>query len=156
MRRIGSLVVGFLLTGCYSMEPVGGSAAPQPGTELAWDINDAGRVALGGTMGPEIAQVEGRLVEKDNTEYVVAVSVVHLLRGGEQTWRGEHVRIKQEYVTSMYEKRFSKVRSIAAGAVTVAVVALVATRSSLIGLGSAEPGKTPSDTGQSVRRPVRR
>ena len=138
------------------MEPVGGTA-PQPGTELAWDINDAGRVALGGTMGPEIAQVEGRLVQKDNTEYLVAVSTVHLLRGGDQVWRGEQVRIKQEYVTSMYEKRFSKTRSIAAGAITVAVVALVATRSSLLGLGSGlEPAKTPPDTGQSVRRPVRR
>ena len=122
---------------------------------MAWDINDAGRVALGGQMGPEISRIEGRLVQKDNTDYVVAVSVVNLLRGGEQTWRGEQVRIKQEFVSAMYEKRFSRGRSIAAGAVAAGVIALVVTKGSLLGLGGLDPLPGPSDTAFSVRRPAR-
>ena len=57
---------------------------PELGREIAMDMNDAGRLAVGTSMGQEIAQVEGRLVSKDSGEYTVAVSMVHLLRGGEQ------------------------------------------------------------------------
>ena len=106
-------------------------------------------------MGPEISRIEGRLVQKDNTDYVVAVSVVNLLRGGEQTWRGEQVRIRQEYVSGLYEKKFSKGRSIAAGAVAVGVIAVLISKGSLLGLGGLDPRPGPSDTAFSVRRPVR-
>jgi hypothetical protein len=142
-----------VLAGCYAYEPA--RTTPNPGVQLAWEINDAGRVALGGAMGPEISRVEGRLIQKDNTEYVVAVSSVQLLRGGEQTWRGEQVRIKQDYVSAMYERKLSKGRSIAAAAITAGVVALVATKSSLLGLGGLDPLPGPSDTASAGRRPVR-
>jgi hypothetical protein len=35
---------------------------PAVGEKVAFDVNDAGRVALGGSLGPEIAQIEGRVV----------------------------------------------------------------------------------------------
>src|SRR5207248_394092 len=58
-RRITcSAAFGVALGGCYSYRPAGG-VPPQIGTRVAFDVNDAGRMALGGTMGPEIAQVEG-------------------------------------------------------------------------------------------------
>ena len=79
-------------------------------------LTDAGRTALGGSMGPEIIQIEGKLLSTDNSEYVVGVSLVRLLRGGEQVWRGETVRIKTEYVSSLYERRLSASRSLALGA----------------------------------------
>lgn len=140
-----------LLAGCYTLEPARGPA-PELGTVIGLDINDAGRSALGGSMGPEIGQIEGRLVGKDSSEYVVAVTALHLLRGGEQVWHGENVRVKSEYVTSLYERRFSPARSAALAAAGVGAVALIATRS-LIGLGKSDPGKTPGDTAQSQRRP---
>ena len=118
---------------------------------MAFDINDAGRLALGGTMGPEIAQVEGRLVERGTADYLVKVTAVHLLRGGEQTWSGESIRIKSEYVTSVYEKKFSAGRSVALGAVGVGIAAAIAGRS-ILGGGQADPGKTPPDTGHTTRR----
>jgi hypothetical protein len=103
--------------------------------QIAVDVNDAGRVALGGTMGPEIAQIEGTLVQRDSSEMVVAVSVVHLLRGGEQEWRGEKVRIKPAYVSTAYERQFSRGRTIAVSAAALGAVALLATRS-ILGAGS--------------------
>lgn len=143
--------MGLALVGCYTLRPTGG-AIPSAGTEVAFDVNDAGRVALGGAMGPEIAQVQGRLLSKDNGDYVVAVSSVRYLRGGEQTWSGEPVHIKSEYVGTTYERRFSKGRTIALSAVAIGgFTAFIVTRK-LIGSGE-EPPITPIDTGHTYRGP---
>lgn len=126
---------------------------PQPGTEVGLDINDVGRVALGGAMGPAIRQVEGRLVSKDTSEYLIAVTAVHLLDGGDQAWRGETVHIKTEYVSSLYQRRFSVGRTVALGAVGVGAIAILGTRS-LTGLGSVDRGDTISgDTAHTQRIP---
>lgn len=143
-----------LLVGCYTFEPVQGPS-PAVGSEIAFDINDAGRVALGGSMGPEITQVEGRLVEKGPADYLVAVSAVHLMRGGEQVWSKEPVRIKSEYVSSVYAKKFSTARTVALSAVGVGIIAAIAGKS-LTGAGMADLGKQPSDTGTGHTTRVRR
>src|SRR4051794_14171659 len=102
--------IGLLTTSCYSLEP-SAALVPVPGTRLAFSINDVGRVALGGSMGPELRRVEGNLQSKDGDDYVVNVTGVELLQGGYQTWAGETVRIKSSYVSAIYEKRFSKART---------------------------------------------
>ena len=156
MLRLGSVVLaGALMAGCYTLEPAMG-VVPRVGSVVALDVNDLGRVALGGSMGPEIAQIEGPLVEKTPTEYVVAVKVVRLLRGGEQTWAGEQVHLKTEFVTSVSERRFSAGRSavFAAGAVGVAVAGILAGRH-VIGSGTGDTPVFPGDTAHSVRRPAR-
>ena len=118
---------------------------------MAFDVTDAGRVALGGSMGPEIAQIEGRLIEKGSADYLVAVSAVHLLRGGDQVWSGEPVRIKSEYVGSVYERKFSKGKSIALGVVGVGLAAIIASQS-IHGAGLADTPKGPPDTSSATRR----
>ncbi len=151
IRLAGFLVLSALVSGCYSLQPAAG-IPPEIGDDLAFDITDVGRVALGGTMGPEIAQVEGRLVSRENAEFLVAVTSIHTLRGGDQVWKGERVRIKSEYVGSTYQRHFSKGRTLTLGAVGVAAVALIVTRS-LVGSGSdGDPGKVPPD-GTSIRVP---
>ncbi len=105
-------------------------------------------------MGPEIDQIEGRLVQRDTDEYLVAVSAVHLLRGGEQIWTGEQVRIKSSYVSKTYEREFSTSRTVVLSAVGVAVVALFVTRS-LIGNGSIS-NSDPIDTSHTLRVPIAR
>ena len=151
LARIGRFVCAVALVGCYTLQPTGG-AVPEVGKVIGLDINDAGRVALGGAMGPSIGQIEGRLVQKDNSEYVVAVTAVHLLRGGDQVWRGEAVHIKSEFVSSVYERRFSKSRSAVLAAVGAGAIAIIATRS-LVGLGDQDPGKQPGDSSHTQRRP---
>src|SRR5687767_3062524 len=119
MARAAILVVGALgLVGCYTLRPTRG-ATPQIGEIVAFDVNDNGRAALGGSMGPEIGQIEGRLLQKDTAQYLVAVSAVRLIRGGEQTWGGEAVRIKSEYVTTSYTRHFSRGRTLALSALGV-------------------------------------
>lgn len=141
-----------LVVGCYTLKPTGG-AVPAAGTEIGLDINDAGRVALGGSMGPAIRQVEGRLVSKDTDEYVIAVTALHLLNGGDQVWEGETAHIKTGYVSSVYQRRLSVGRTVALGAVGVGAIAILATRS-LAGLGSIDRSETgPGDTSHTQRIP---
>jgi hypothetical protein len=142
----GFTAVGVLLMGCYTLQPISG-AMPATGTQVALDVNDAGRVALGGTMGPEIAQIQGRLIDKNDEDYLIAVSAIRLLRGGEHVWSGEQVRVKSEYVGSVYERRFSRERSIALGATVIGGFAAFLVTRSLIGSGSDEE-RPCCDTGQ--------
>ncbi len=153
-RRFQLCLIGtsVLVVGCYTLQPTT-TTAPQPGSIIGLDINDAGRVALGGSMGPAILQIEGRLVERNSTEYVVGVQTVRLLQGGEQTWHGEVVHIRSDYVSTLYERHFSAARSAALAAVGVGAIAAIATRS-LIGLGTGDQsGKQPGDTAHTQRRP---
>jgi len=116
--------IGVTTEGCYTLQPTS-VAVPAPGTRLAFAINDVGRVALGGSMGPELRQVEGNLQSKDGDDYVVKVAGVELLQGGFQSWAGETVRISSKYVSAVYEKKFSPGKTgIAVGGVAVAVALL--------------------------------
>ena len=145
--------IGVLLVGCYTLQPAGG-IAPQIGSEIAFDVNDRGRVALGGSMGPEIGQIEGRLVSADSAEYLVAVNAVRFLRGGEQVWRGENVRIRTEHVSTMYTRKFSRGRTMALGALGVGAAVLLGSQGILVPFPGGDNPKAPGDTANSVRIPL--
>jgi hypothetical protein len=147
----GFLMLGSAVVGCYTLQPTTG-ATPGVGENVAFDVNDAGRVALGGSLGPEISQIEGRVLGHENGEYVLAVSNIKLLKGGDQVWTGEHVRIKSDYVATTYERKFSRPRTIAVSAVGVGLFAYVLSRS--IKGGGGEPDKVPGDSAQSQLIPI--
>src|SRR3954467_169693 len=106
-------VIGFLTMSCYNLQPLP-VAVPEPGTRVAFAINDVGRVALGGAMGPELRRVEGSFQSKEGEDYLVNVSGVELLQGGYQAWAGESVRINSSYVSAVYKKTFSKSKTVLA------------------------------------------
>ena len=151
-RFVGFASTVTLLAGCYTLQPARGTV-PDVGTRMAVDVNDAGRMALGGSMGPEISQIEGQLLGKEDGNYVVAVSAIKLLRGGEQGWSGEKVQIKSEYVSSFYQRRFSMGRTLALGAVGASAVAYLVTRSLKT---NPEPSNTPTpgDSAHTTRIPL--
>lgn len=136
-------VFALLITGCYTLEPMV-TAQPATGSKVALSINDAGRVALGGQMGPAVLRVHGRLVSHDTEEYDLAVTGVDLLAGGFQTWQGERVRISDDHVSALLERRFSKAKTIALGAAAIGAVALVGRGAFLPGFLDPEP--TPDDS----------
>ncbi len=153
MRRSAVLtVLGLALMGCYTLKPVSG-VEPKPGSKLAFDVNDAGRVALGGSMGPEISQVEGVLLEKDAQGYLLSVSNVRLLRGGEQVWSGEKVRLANQYLGTAYERRFSVGRSVGLGVVGIGGFAAILATTSLLGIGQDPSPGTPDTVNQRLGRP---
>jgi hypothetical protein len=131
VKKVASVIASLCLTvlaGCYTLQPAR-TAVPQQGTRVAFDVNDAGRLALGGSMGPEIDQVEGNLLETDGDAYLLSVTAVRLLRGGEQRWAGEAVRIKREYINNTYVRQFSPGRTIVVSAAGVAAIAAIVTAS---------------------------
>ena len=155
VRRLVWVCTAVCLVGCYTLEPTR-RQSPEPGSTIALDISDQGRIALGGLVGPELAQIEGRFVSMESGEYVIHVTGVRYLRGGEQGWRGETVRIKPEYVTSRYERKFSTVRTATLVGIAAGAVALVVAKG-LTGFTQGDRGSTPGDTSQTVRlpRPIR-
>ncbi len=157
MRRLSGVGMAAIMawsSGCYSLERVNGSS-PVPGTRIALDVNDAGRVALGGSMGPEIDRVEGRLIERSNGEYLLGVTSVSLLRGGGvQTWKGEQVVVKPEFVSTVYERRLDKARTGLFAAAVVGGVIAIASQSLLT--SGTEDIASPVDTVHTNRRPALR
>jgi hypothetical protein len=148
-RFLAALVTVALLVGCYTLRPVR-EGQPEIGSRIAFDLNDAGRVALGPTIGQEIGQIEGRLLAAENGEYLLAVTAVRSLRGGEQVWSGEQVRVKREHVGPPHERRFDTARSVAVGGTVVGGFAAFLIGRALIGGGS--EGRTPpTDTGVAHR-----
>ncbi|MEO5567180.1 MAG: hypothetical protein ABIR92_01725 [Gemmatimonadaceae bacterium] len=144
--------VSCLGAGCYKLQPAAG-IVPESGTKVAFDINDAGRAALGGSMGPELLQVSGTLIDKQGTDYVVAVSGVKLLRGGHQAWNGETVRINSDHVSTLYNRHFSTTRTLLLAGVAVGAAALLSGKA--LPRGSVDPDPEPIDTAVSRRgRPV--
>jgi len=151
-RLLCCIAVLEVLTGCYILQPVTG-AGPEPGALMALEINDQGRLALGGQMGPEIQHIEGRLMAKEGDSYLVSVKSVRLIRGGDQIWGGEQVSIRKEFVSQTYERQFSKSRTVALSAVFVTGVFLVIKGLDLFGLGKEAPDSSTDSVGASWRRP---
>jgi hypothetical protein len=150
MRGFLALAAGLLLLGCYTLQPSRGTP-PAIGTQVAFDVNDAGRAALGPSMGGEIVQIEGRLLESREGEYLLAVTAVRTIRGGEQVWSGEQVRIKSEYVGQPYVRRFDATRSVAVGGTVVGGFAAFLVGRALSGAGSGDRGRERPDTAQANR-----
>ena len=152
MRRAAAVIamVG-MVTGCYATHPVAGTAVPV-GNVVILTVTDQGRAALAEQLGPSIEGVEGRLVARDSASYTLSMQAVRLLRGGEQVWTGERVRIRSEHVALVSEKKFSRSRTALVSAATIAVIVGVA-KGGLAGLLQGEEGKTPSDSAISVRIP---
>jgi hypothetical protein len=121
------------------------ATAPAAGQEVAFDLTDVGRVALGGTMGPAIARIEGRLVRHDSSDYLVSVKAVDFISGSTQVWSGEPVHLKPEYIANTFERRLSKSRTLTAVAVGVGAVALIVT-TSLVAGGTGDTRQPPTDT----------
>jgi hypothetical protein len=151
---LGAAAVMFGQLACYTLKPVQGGVIPTIGSRIAVDINDQGRVALGGLMGPEIRQIEGRLVRNETAEIEVAVSMVRMLRGGEQTWTDEKVRVSKEHISMYYEKELSRGRTVAASAAGVGLIVIFLGKG-IAGFVSGDEDASPPDTSNSVRRPVR-
>lgn len=154
MPRWSLFPVVVVLAGCFSLRPAGPTI--REGSRVAFDLNDAGRVAMTERIGPEILQLEGRVVAAENGGYTLSVKTVRFLRGAEQVWVGERVRISTEHVSSAWERRFSPGRTAAMAGITVAAVAaFFITREFVLG-GDEPSGNGPDPDGNAFIWPPAR
>jgi len=112
-------------SGCYTyaVKPV--SDVSQNATVTA-DINDAGRVALGQRVGPEVMRVEGKVVERSDTSVRLLVSEVTYLNGSTQEWQGQEVGLRAQDMKSVTQRSFSRSRTaLFIGVVAIGVVATI-------------------------------
>ncbi len=156
-RSWKSAVLGVSLStvACYSTRVL--ETAPQPGTTVVLDLNDRARVALGDRIGPSAARVTGLVdTSPTDTAYLVRISSVRYLNGQTNQWAGEPVPFSKNYISQVSLQQHSRGRTIALGVGIAAALALVISRTSL--LGSATDGSRPDPgggTGTSLRIPAR-
>jgi hypothetical protein len=135
-RCLSLSLASLLLAGCYTYTPL--HTIPEPGVQVALDLNDRGRVAMADSIGPEIARVEGTLVSKTDSLWVLRMNGTEGIRGGHVKWSGEQIGFRPDHVRSISERKFSKQRTaLVAGSAAAAVVAFVASRD-LFGFGGGD------------------
>jgi hypothetical protein len=137
-------------TGCYTYTPLARTAGG--GAQVAFDLNDRGRVGVEELLGPSVARVEGAVVRGSESEYVLAVREVRTLDGNSSKWAGEQVVLRREFVRDGYERRFSRGRTWAAvGGSVLAIGAFILSRS-LGGTGAEDPDTKPKPPIEPARR----
>ena len=146
-RRLRPLLLLLALPACYAYATP--ARDPDPGMRVALDINDAGRVALAGGVGPGAERVEGRLVSRSDSLLRLRVTGVRYREGTTARWNGEELAVRAEHVTSTRERRLSRGRTLAfaaAGAAAILVLALT-TNFDIFGLPFGGDGDGPGGGG---------
>jgi hypothetical protein len=114
---------------------------------VAYTVTDRGRVALADQVGPGVARVEGTVLQKTGSGYVLAMSRVRTIDGSMSRWAGERVTIEQDHVANSYERKFSKQRTaVAIGATIVGATVFIITRNLIatgLPFGPGDDGRTP-------------
>jgi hypothetical protein len=123
VRRSTAVAVGVmhLCTACYAYTPV--QTTPAPGTQIALEVTDQGRVALTDKIGPGIVRLEGTLAGVEGGELLVDADAVRQVRGYITDLGGVRVRLPQQYITRMDERRFSRRKTLLVAGSIVGVVA---------------------------------
>ena len=132
-----------LTSACFAYTPV--QTTPQPGTQVALEVTDEGRVALAEKVGPGVVRLEGTLAGVEGDELLVDASAVRQVRGYISDLGGVRVRLPQRYVTRMDERRLSRSRTlmVMGGAVAIVVGFFAAKISGRSTPGDKDPGGGP-------------
>ena len=143
--RLRVLVAAGLVAsgGCYVNRPL--ATAPDAGTNVLLELNDRGRIALADSVGEAASQIEGALVSRRDSVFVVRVRSVEYLDGRRQRWTGEPLTVREEHLRDVHARRMSRGRTaLMAGVVSSSVIAFILTRD-LFGLGGG--GRDPGGGG---------
>ena len=151
-RAVALLLMGSLTIGCFSSQPIVSNPLPA-GTQVVLQLTDAGRVAMSDAIGPSVDAVEGRLVSRDSAEWTLAVSMLQMLRGGQQVWSGERLTIRSEHVAVASERRFSRSRTAIVSAVVAGVIIAAVKGGLAAGNPHGDDTKIPPDSAATTRIP---
>jgi hypothetical protein len=128
VRFAAPALAAVLLAGCYVYVPPA-SPEPAPGTPVALELNDRGRLGLTPTLGPGVDRVAGTLVGRTDSAYTLRVSDVTTIRGERTRWTGERYEVPAAYVGMVRERKLARSRTmLVAGAALAAVGTFVLTR----------------------------
>lgn len=138
----GVASAAFLMSGCYGFvqKPVTDVA---PNDVIEASISDAGRVALAERAGPEITRLQGKVVSRSDTAMNVRVSQVLYIRGASSRWQGQELTLRNQDVTQVSERIFSRRRTLVLAIAIGALAAIALNQTGLVGVfgGSGNEGK---------------
>jgi hypothetical protein len=128
-----------MLCGCYVNVPLS-TLSPDPGTRVHVELTDQGSIDLAKYLGPNVAAVDGRLVQGTDSALSVSVSDVSMRSGDEQYWKGESVTLPRYTVATVRQKKLSVWRSGLIGGLFLAGVVAIGAVSGGSGPASGNSG----------------
>ncbi len=137
-------------TGCYTYAPKSPSEVV-PRTVVAAEISDVGRIALAQQVGPEVARIEGEVVQRSDTSLRMMVSQVSYLGGLLNKWQGQEVALRTQDMKFVFERKLSRGRTALAAAMAGGLVVFALSSKTFRGIftggtGPDKPGGEPPDT----------
>lgn len=135
------------LSACYTYTPLR-DPEPQMGQAFTFDLDQPCPPAVAERVGLDTRRVEGTLLRRTDSEFVVSVARTNASGGRSYRWNGETVTLPQAYVWQVRSKRFSPTRTVAVvGGAALSFVAFVITRSLGVGGGTADNTGVGKDNG---------
>lgn len=123
-----------LIAACYSYTPQV-TDRPVPASVIEVTLNDRGRVAMEGNVGPEVLTIEGSVMDVSDSVFVLSVRRVTGIDGNMSRWAGEPVTFRLENIRHVRQRRFSTGRTaLLVGTATASALAFVASGSLLPGI----------------------
>jgi hypothetical protein len=156
MRR-ARLAIVLLLPACYRYIADGSAVSASPGADARLVLTPAGAASLAPVLGRETAAVEGRVMSRSDSVYVVSVSAtLKRVQGASSdsalsrtAWAGESVTIPRAAVAETERRSLDSRRTVVAATVFTAA-AVAAVRLIVHSVGSSGGG---GDTGGPVVTP---
>jgi len=109
-RRAAYAALVVILGGCYEYRTIE-TQSPPTGEQVALEITDQGRVGLSPRFGPGLAEIQGKMVSTQGSEYVINVYRVAQITGESAAWSGESTRIDRSFVGSVKGRQLSGLRT---------------------------------------------
>jgi len=117
---------------------------PAAGHEIAVELNDRGRVLVGGQLGESVQVVQGRLIGSTDSTVTLSVNRTVLLRGSSAVWAGEQATIPREGVRGIRLRQFSKGRTVL---LSIGIAVGLAVIGGVISLAGGGIGKSDGGSG---------
>ncbi len=111
-RRAAFAAFVVALGACYEYRPIE-TQTPPVGEQVSLQITDQGRIGLSQRFGPGLAEIQGKMVSTQGSEYVLNVYRVAQITGESAAWSGESTRIDRSFVGSVKGRQLSGVRTSA-------------------------------------------
>jgi hypothetical protein len=94
------------LAACYTQRPVA-TPGPEPGARISAQLTRSGSDSLTRLLGPDVAEVDGRVVEAGTDTLRVSVLSVTNQRGIPSSWRGELVPLPRAQLHHVGERHLA-------------------------------------------------
>lgn len=133
-------LVAIVLCGCYVNAPL--STAPDPGERVHVSLTDRGSVDLAQYLGRNIASVDGRLVNGNDSALTLSVIQVSTRAGEDHFWKGETVKLPRGSIATVEGRKLSFWRSGLIASALVGGLAIIA-GSGIGGNSGNRPGGPP-------------